>query len=95
MGKKTAVIIKDKERQYEGLRCSLGLLLEDHQVSMIVLNHEINPTEEYTDNMGFIDEMGGHRFSNEETNISKHGFTSLHLTSLQDMLKDFDAIIPF
>jgi hypothetical protein len=41
MAKKVAVLIKEKERQYEGLRSSLGLLMEFHIVSMIVLNHEI------------------------------------------------------
>jgi hypothetical protein len=59
MAKKVAVLIKDKERQYEGLRSSLGLLMEFHIVSMIVLNHEIELTEEYKDNMEFIDEMEG------------------------------------
>jgi hypothetical protein len=50
MAKKVAVLIKEKERQYEGLRTSLGLLMEFHIVSMIVLNHEIELTEEYKDN---------------------------------------------
>ena len=59
MGKKVAVLIRDKARQYEGLRSSLGLLLEDHAIDMFVLDHEIDMTEEYFDNMGFIDEMGG------------------------------------
>ena len=64
MAKKVAVLIKEKERQYEGLRTSLGLLMEFHIVSMIVLNHEIELTEEYKDNMEFIDEMEGTRYSN-------------------------------
>jgi len=57
MGKTVAVLIRDKERQYEGLRSSLGLLLEDHQIDMFVLDHEVEMTEEYSDNMGFIDEV--------------------------------------
>ncbi len=36
MSKKVAVLIKDKARQYEGLRSSLGLLLDFHTVSMFV-----------------------------------------------------------
>jgi len=56
-GKKVAVLIKEKDRQYEGLRSSLGLLLEKHVVSMFVLGHEVTMTEEYQDNMGFINEI--------------------------------------
>jgi len=44
--KKAAVIIRDPEQQYEGLRTSLGLLLEDTQVQMFVLHHEIVKMDE-------------------------------------------------
>jgi hypothetical protein len=82
MAKKVAVLIKEKERQYEGLRTSLGLLMEFHIVSMIVLNHEIELTEEYKDNMEFIDEMEGTRYSNVPANVEKYGFEPLSLEEL-------------
>jgi hypothetical protein len=95
MGKKVAVLIKDKDRQYEGLRSSLGLLLEDHAVSMFVLNHEVDMTEEYEDNMGFIDEMGGARYSNVAANVEKYGFKEVKLDELHLRLMENDIIIPF
>jgi hypothetical protein len=95
MGKKVAVLIKDKERQYEGLRSSLGLLLENHEISMFVLNHEIELTEEYHDNMEFIDEMGGARFSNITENVDKHGFQMTSLNEMAAKLRDNEIIIPF
>ncbi len=95
MGKKVAVLIKDKERQYEGLRSSLGLLLEQHAVSMFVLDHEIDMTEEYQDNMGFIDEMGGARFSNVPANVEKYGFKSVTLEDIPGLLKQNEAVIAF
>jgi hypothetical protein len=95
MGKTVAVLIKDKERQYEGLRSSLGLLLESHAVSMFVLNHEIDMTEEYQDNMGFIDEMGGARYSNVPANCEKWGFRPFSLESLPEKLKASELVIPF
>jgi hypothetical protein len=95
MGKKVAVLIKDKDRQYEGLRSSLGLLLEDHAVSMFVLNHEVDMTEEYEDNMGFIDEMGGARYSNVLANVEKYGFQQVKLEELCGRLLENDVIIPF
>jgi hypothetical protein len=95
MAKKVAVLIKEKERQYEGLRTSLGLLMEFHIVSMIVLNHEIELTEEYKDNMEFIDEMEGTRYSNVPANVEKYGFEPLSLEELPKKLNENEVIIPF
>jgi hypothetical protein len=95
MAKKVAVLIKEKERQYEGLRTSLGLLMEFHIVSMIVLNHEIELTEEYKDNMEFIDEMEGTRYSNVPANVEKYGFEPLSLEEIPKKLGENDVIIPF
>jgi hypothetical protein len=95
MSKKVAVLIKDKERQYEGLRSSLGLLLHQHIVSMFVLDHEIDMTEEYQDNMGFIDEMEGSRYSNVAANIEKYRFHSVTLEDVARELGENDVVIPF
>ena len=95
MSKSVAVVIKDKERQYEGLRCSLGLLLEDHAVSMYVLGHEINVSDEFLDNMEFIDEMEGTRYSNVPANVEKYGFEPLDLAAIPKKLKENDIIIAF
>ena len=95
MGKRVAVLIRDKERQYEGLRSSLGLLLEDHQIDMFVLDHEVDMTEEYYDNMGFIDEMGGSRFSNVPANVEKHGFQRVSLEEVAGKLREHEVVIPF
>ncbi len=95
MAKKVAVLIKEKERQYEGLRSSLGLLMEFHIVSMIVLNHEIELTEEYKDNMEFIDEMEGTRYSNVPANVEKYGFQPLSLEEIPKKLRENDLVIPF
>jgi len=95
MSKKVAVLIKDKERQYEGLRTSLGLLLEFHTVSMFVLDHEIEMTEEYQDNMMFIDEMEGSRYSNVPANVEKYDFKDVTLSEIAKMIKDNDFVIPY
>ena len=94
--KKAAVIIKDPDQQYEGLRTSLGLLLEDTQVQMFVLHHEIvNMDEAYRDNMEFIDEMEGERYSNNSANVEKYGFTHVTLTEVAKKISAADVIIPF
>jgi hypothetical protein len=94
--KKIAVLIKDKEQQYEGLRTSLGLLLEAAEVQMFVLHHEIADMDEaYHDNMEFIDEMEGERFSNHAANVEKYGFKHVTLTDTARMLSEADVVIPF
>jgi hypothetical protein len=94
--KKAAVIIRDPEQQYEGLRTSLGLLLEDTQVQMFVLHHEIaNMDEAYRDNMEFIDEMEGERFSNNSANVEKYGFRHVTLADVAKKINAADVIIPF
>lgn len=94
-GKKVAVLIKDEERQYEGLRSSLGLLLEKHVISMFVLTHEVKMTEEYQDNMGFIDEMGGARYSDAPGNVEKYGFQKVALEDIPAKLAESDLVIAF
>jgi len=94
--KKAAVIIRDPEQQYEGLRTSLGLLLEDTQVQMFVLHHEIVKMDEaYQDNMEFIDEMEGERYSNNSANVEKYGFIHVTLADVAEKISTADVIIPF
>ena len=93
---KVAVLIKDIDQQYEGLRTSLGLLLEASSVQMYVLGYEIaNPDEAYLDNIEFIDEMEGERYSNHPANVEKYDFQSITTEELLVKLKDVDLIIPF
>ncbi len=93
---KVAVLIKDVGQQYEGLRTSLGLLLEAASVQMYVLNHEIeNMDEAYSENMEFIDEMEGERYSNHPANVEKYGFKPITDEELLIKLKEVDLIIPF
>jgi len=94
--KKLAVVIRDPYQQYEGLRTSLGALLENLHVQMIVLNHVIhNMDEAYSENMEFLDEMEGERFSDNEENINKYGFNPVSLKDVGKMLKEADVVIPF
>lgn len=95
MAKRIAVLIKDKQRQYEGLRTSLGFLLEEHEVSMFFLNHEIALSEEFLENQKFIDEMGGTRYSDNAANVKQHGFQPVETKEMARLLSAFDVIIPF
>jgi hypothetical protein len=94
--KSILVLIKDREQQYEGLRTSLGALLEMASVSMVVLNYEIaDMNEAYEENMHFLDEMEGERFSNHQANVDKYGFIFLTMAELGQKVKEADIVIPF
>ncbi len=94
--KKAVVLIKDVDQQYEGLRTSLGLLLEDTEVVMVVLHHEIADMDEaYHDNMEFLDEMEGERFSNNSANVEKYGFKYATMSEVADKINAADVVIPF
>ena len=93
---KVAVLIKKPEQHYEGLRSSLGMLLYNTEVQMFVLNDEIaNMDEAYEDNMGFLDEMEGERFSNNKTNVEKYGFQYATVEQIGEMLRQAEVVIPF
>jgi hypothetical protein len=93
--KRIAVLIRDKDKLYEGLRTSLGLSLVDHQVSMYVLGHEIPTDEAYRENMGFLLEMGGLLYTNVQASAQQHGFRYLSSAQLPQKLLEYEIIIPF
>ena len=93
--KKVAVVVRAPERHYEALRSALGCLLEDHQVSYVVLDQEITPDEAFSDNLGFLEEMEGQWVSNHPANTEKYGFTHLSLPEIGELLREQEIIIPF
>lgn len=91
-----AVIILDREHQYEGLMTCIGLQLNEVQVKMIVLNSEIeNMDEAYRENMAFFKEVGGECYSNNQVNVEEYGFVFKSLNEVGKGLKDIDRVIPF
>jgi hypothetical protein len=94
--KKVAVLINNENQQYEGLRSSLGMMLYNTAVQMFVADKEIaNMDEAYKDNMEFLDEMEGERFSNNPANVEKYGFKYASIEQMGEMLRQADLIIPF
>lgn len=94
--KKVAVLIKDTDQQYEGLRSSLGMMLYNTAVQMFVVDKEIADMDEaYHDNMEFLDEMEGERYSNNRANVEKYGFTYASIDQIGEMLREADLVIPF
>lgn len=93
--KKTAFLVKTREEQSEGLRSSLGLIIENNDVIMVVLDHEVDMTDEYRENLDWLIEMEGEIYSNVQANIEKHGFNPITIEQLGHKLREMDHIIPF
>ena len=94
--KTVAVLVNDEAQQYEGLRSSLGMMLYNTFVQMFVVDKEIdNMDEAYHDNMEFLDEMEGERYSNNRANVDKYGFKYASIEKMGEMLRKADLIIPF
>lgn len=93
--KKVAFLVRTKDELWEGLRSSLGLIIENNEVIMAVLDHEIDMTAEYRENLEWFLEMEGRVFSNHPANVEKHGFEPITVEELGGMLKDMDFVVPF
>lgn len=93
---KVAILIKDVEQQFEGLRSSLGMLLFNAEVQMFVLGQEIgNMNAAYRENIEFLEEMEGEYFSDNQANVDKLGFQHATIEEIGTRLKEADIIIPF
>ena len=63
---------------------------------MFVLHHEIETMDDaYRDNMLFMDEIGGERFSNNSENAEKYGFAHVTLAQAAERVRQADLVIPF
>jgi hypothetical protein len=62
---------------------------------MFVLNREISLSEEYLENLSFIDEMDGARVSNHPANVERHGLRMISVEDMAAFLREHDVLIPF
>jgi hypothetical protein len=93
--KKVAFLVRGKEELWEGMRSSLGLVIENNYVTMVVLDQEVEMTDEYKENLEWFVDMEGEYYSNVPANVEKHGFQPITIEELGEKLKDMDYIVPF
>jgi hypothetical protein len=93
--KKVAFLVRSKDELWEGMRSSLGLVIENNYVTMVVLDQEVEMTDEYKENLEWFVDMEGEYYSNVPANVEKHGFQPITIEELGEKLKEMDYIVPF
>lgn len=97
---KVAVIIRDVNNQWEGLRSSLGLGIEMIETHMFVIGEVQMPEDRvqgYKENLEFLkDELEGKHYTDNKANVDKWGFFEyMSLDDIAKKLGEYDLIVPF
>ena len=97
---KVAIVIRDQNNYWEGLRSGLGLGLEMVETDTFVLGEVKMPEDRvggYKENLEFLkDELEANHYTDTEANVEKWGFFEyLPLDDMAKKLTDYDLIVPF
>ena len=97
---KVAVVIREPNNYWEGLRSSLGMGLEMIETDMFVIGEVTQPEdriEGYKENLEFLkDELEGNHYTDTQANVDKWGFFEyMPIEKIAEKLREYDLVIPF
>lgn len=90
MAKKIAILVRD--RQGEGLRMGVGMILADDAVTVFILDRKVEETEENMMNLETMNDMDIKTYTNFKGN------ENIEYISTEDIAKkllEFDTILPY
>ncbi len=100
--KKVAILIHESKDCWEGVRSTMGLLVENFWAAAFIIDCEVSlpegkTDEDFQENLEMlVEEMEGEIFSNVKANCDKYEL--IQFMSLEDMaskLKEYELIVPF
>lgn len=97
---KVAVIIRDQNNYWEGLRSSIGMGLEMIEADVFVLGKVEMPEDRvagYKENLEFLqEELECHLYTDTQANVDTWGlFTYMTLGDMSKKITEYDLVIPF
>lgn len=98
---RVAVVVKDPEDCWEGLRSTLGLLVDNLWGAFFLIDIEVSlpaekSEEEFTENLEMCDDLEGEVYTNVQANVDKWGyFKYLDLDGMIAKLREYQIVMPF
>jgi hypothetical protein len=90
MAKKIAILVRD--RQGEGLRMGVGMMLADDAVTVFVMDRKVEETEENMMNLETMNDMDIKTYTNFKGN---ENIEYLSTEEIAKKLLEFDIILPY
>ncbi len=90
MAKKIAILVRD--RQGEGLRMGVGMILADDAVTVFVLDRKVEETEENMMNLETMNDMDIKTYTNFKGN---ENIEYIPTEEIAKKLLEFDTILPY
>ena len=99
--KRIAFLINDPVDTWEGLRSTLGLLVENMWAAAFFIDCQLSPpegksTQDFEENLEMLLDLEGEAFSNVQANADQYeNITYLPLDEMVEKIKTYQLVVPF
>ncbi|MCB2228494.1 MAG: hypothetical protein KQH53_17570 [Desulfarculaceae bacterium] len=99
--KRVCILVNESEDSWEGLRSTLGLLVENLWGACFFIDTVIEmpaekSDEEFQENLEMLDDLEGECYTNVQANADKYEFLDyLPLEEMVEKIKTYQIIVPF